>query len=382
MGGDGRAPDAGERGRRVGRTVWARIGLAAALVGLVVGQGRSGFGAERPLTKMTFAAASPILAGLCNVTVGKYLGYYADEGIDAGFMHTTGISELIGGLNGGHVQIGMIVPDPILAGAAEGKDYHLQFVYVLNRGVTNQIAVKPDSPIRSGKDLRGKRIGVFSLGHSSYFYARQVLRLEGMDPDRDAEYIAVGGGGGPMGRALETGRVDAVSSFDFSLVQIESMGFNLRVLAQPETVERMAAGIALGVSREYFNSSKRFIGGFLRALAKGTVWYLTNPEACVRIHWKVSPEARPKGVPEDVAVREAVRQVAARAPLFRKERGVIHKFGAFSPPDWEAYAKSLGLEGKVAVGKLYTNELIDMANDFDEKKVMEEAKTFDLSTLR
>jgi NitT/TauT family transport system substrate-binding protein len=359
-----------------------RIALVASLAGLVLGWGSAGLAAERQLTKMTFAASSPILAGLCNVTAGKYLGYYAEEGIDAEFMHTAGVSELIGGLNVGHMQLGMLVPDPILSGAAEGKDFRLLFVYALNRGISNQIAVRPDSPIRGVRDLRGKKIGVFSLGHSSYFYARQVLRLEGMDPDRDAEYIAVGGGGGPVGHALETGRVDAISSFDFSLVQIESLGFKLRILPQPPSIERMAAGIALGVGREYFAANKRLIGGFLRALAKGTVWYLTNPEACARIHWKVVPAARPKGVAEDVAMRDAVRQVAVRAPLFRKDRGTIPKFGAFSPPDWEAYVKYLGLDGKVDAAKLYTNELIDAANDFDERKIADEAKAFDPNRLR
>jgi NitT/TauT family transport system substrate-binding protein len=352
------------------------------VVGLFLWQTSIGLAAERPLTKMTFAAASPILAGLCNVTAGKYLGYYAEEGIDAEFMHTTGVSELVGGLHAGHIQVGMVVPDPILAGVAEGKDFRLLFVYALNRGISNQIAVRPDSQIRSTKDLRGKKIGVFSLGHSSYFYVRQVLRLEGMDPDRDAEYIAVGGGGGPVGHALETGRVDAISSFDFSLVQIESLGFKLRVIPQSPSIERMAAGIALGVGREYFAANKRLIGGFLRALAKGTVWYLTNPEACVRIHWKVVPAARPKGAAEDVAVRDAVRQVAVRAPLFRKDRGTIPKYGAFSPPDWEVYVKYLGLDGKVDAAKLYTNDLIDTANDFDEGKITEEARAFDLNRLK
>lgn len=359
-----------------------RARVLGIVTALLVGHGAIGLAAERSLTKMTFAAASPILAGLCNVTAGKYLGYYAEEGIDAEFMHTTGVSELIGGLNAGHVQVAMLVPDPIFSGAAEGKDFRLLFVYALNRGISNQIAVRPDSPIRSTKDLRAKKIGVLSLGHSSYFYVRQVLRLEGMDPDRDAEYIAVGGGGGPVGHALETGRVDAISSFDFSLVQIESLGFKLRVLPQPQSIEWMAAGIALGASREYFSANKRTIGGFLRALAKGTVWYLTNPEACVRIHWKVVPAARPKGVVEDPAVRDAVRQVAVRTPLFRKERGTSSKYGAFSPPDWDAYVRYLGLDGKVDAAKLYTNELIDMANDFDEQKIAEEAKSFDPNRLK
>jgi len=355
--------------------------LAVLLVGSLF-RVPSAWAGERPLTKVTFAAASPILAGLCNVTVGKYLGHYAEEGIEPEFMHTSGVSELVGGLNAGHMHIGMIVPDPVLQAAAGGKDYRLAYVYVLNRGITNRIAVKPDSPVKAIRELKGKKIGVLSLGHSSYFYPRQVLRLEGMDPDRDAEYIAVGGGGGPMGHALEAGRIDAISSFDFSLVQIESLGFKLRILPQPEWIEKMAAGLMLAVSRDYLAANRQTVAGFLRALSKGNVWYLNNPEACVRMHWKVLPESRPKGVAEDVAVREAVKQVQVRAPLYRKERGSIPKYGSFSPPDWEAYVKYMGLEGKVQAAKLYSNELIDAANDFDEAKIAQEARGFDLNKLK
>ncbi len=360
----------------------SRLIVLAVMLVSALASGAPAVAADRPLVKVTFAAASPILAGLCNVTVGKALGYYAAEGIDAEFMHTTGVSELIGGLNGGHMQVGMIVPDPILAGAGQGKDYGLAYVYVLNRGITNRLAVKPDSPIKTTRDLKGKKIGVLSLGHSSYFHPRQLLRLEGLDPDRDAEYIAVGGGGGPMGRALDTGRIDAISSFDFSLVQIEGLGFKLRILPQPDWVENMAAGMMLAVSKEYLKTNRQAVTGFLRAMSKGYVWYLNNPEACVRLHWKALPESRPKGVAEDVAVREAVKQVQVRGPLYRKERGAVAKYGSFSPPDWEAYVKYLGLEGKVQAAKLYTNELVDAANEFDEAKIAAEARGFDPGKLK
>lgn len=276
----------------------------------------------------------------------------------------------------------MIVPDPILQAAADGKDFRLAYVYVLNRGITNRIAVRPDSPVKTVRDLKGKKIGILSVGHSSYFHPRQLFRLEGMDADRDAEYIAIAGGGGPMGRALEAGRIDAISSFDFSLVQIQSLGFELRIVPQPEWIETMAAGMMLGVSKEYLGAHRQTVVGFLRALSQGYVWYFNNPEACVRMHWKVLPESKPKGVAEEVAIREAVKQVQVRAPLYRKERGTIPKYGSFSPSDWDAYVKYLGLAGRVQPARLYTNELIDAANDFDEARIAQEARSFDLRTLK
>jgi NitT/TauT family transport system substrate-binding protein len=359
------------------RSVLLAVGVVAFLA-----LGGHGMAAERELRKVTFAAASPILTGLCNVTVGQYLGYYAQEGIDPDFLHTEGFSQLIAGLNTGHLQIGMIIPDPVLLGAAQGKPVPVTLAYVLNRGITNGLAVNPDSPIRTTKDLRGKRIGVLSLGHSSYFYPRNILRLEGVDPDKEVEFIAIPGGGGPMGHALRTNQVDAISSFDFAFVGIEGMGFKLRYLPQPDIVEKMAAGLSLGVSREYLRTHKDLVGGFFRAVAKGTVWYRANPEACVRIHWALFPGSRPKGIPEDKALQNAVQQIHVRAPLYSKERGVVPRYGAFSPPDWEAYAKYLGITERIDFSAIYTSEVIEMANDFDERKVAEQARTFDLGKLK
>jgi len=123
------------------------------------------------------------------------------------------------------------------------------------------------------------------------------------------------------------------------------------------------------------------IGGFLRAITKGAVWYIHNPEAAVRIHWKLSPEARPKGKSEDVALQETVAQLKVRAAYFRKEIAGTNRYGAFHSPGWEGYARYVGVEGKVNVHDLYTNALIDMANDFDEARIRQAVLNFDARQL-
>ncbi|HEY7678254.1 MAG TPA: hypothetical protein VIG69_14360, partial [Candidatus Methylomirabilis sp.] len=62
---------------------------------------------------------------------------------------------------------------------------------------------------------------------------------------------------------------------------------------------------------------------------------------------------------------------------FRRELGGTNRYGAFYPPGWEGYARYVGVEGKINVHDLYTNELIGLANDFDEARVRQAALSFD-----
>ena len=42
-------------------------------------------------------------------------------------------------------------------------------------------------------DLKGKKIGVSSLGGMSTLVVREIVARSGLDPDRDVTYLSVGG---------------------------------------------------------------------------------------------------------------------------------------------------------------------------------------------
>jgi len=49
------------------------------------------------------------------------------------------------------------------------------------------VAVKPDSPIKSLAELKGKKIGIRNQGDTGYFGARAMFKEIDINPDKDVE---------------------------------------------------------------------------------------------------------------------------------------------------------------------------------------------------
>lgn len=333
---------------------------------------------SRDLTRVRLTINSKVLVpGIANLWVGQYLGYFAAEGIEPQWATSEGAGQNFQLLLTGATDIALGIQDPILIRAAKGEDPTLIMVYNYNRGIIYRLGVKPESTIREVAQLKGRKIGILSFAHPGLIYAKIVLRDAGLDPEKDVEYLVVGQGA-PAGKALYDGAVDVLAYWDFHWLQLEGMGFKVRLLPQPTAVEDIRAGHALAVRRDYLEKNRSLLAGFLRAVAKGTVFTLENPEAAVRIHFKMFPESIPKGVDFETAVRRATAEVVTRAPLLRKEMGGLRFFGEFGREAWLGYAKFLALAGKVDPARYYTNDLIREANDFDVEKIRRQASGFTL----
>jgi NitT/TauT family transport system substrate-binding protein len=112
---------------------------------------------------------------------------------------------------------------------------------------------------------------------------------------------------------------------------------------------------------------------FARGLAKATLFGLTNPEAAVRIHWKVYPQTRLQGADEPVALSNALRIFNARFETQRVDNREDPRWGASSPAQW---ARLNALQGAVDVNEVFTNQLIDEINRFDQQAVIRQAKEY------
>jgi NitT/TauT family transport system substrate-binding protein len=112
---------------------------------------------------------------------------------------------------------------------------------------------------------------------------------------------------------------------------------------------------------------------------------MANPEAAVRISWKVVPEAEPKtGNPDDI-LKGGILVNQRRMEIWTapKTNGV---YGAFLPDTWDglvAYLMEQGvLKQKVPNSRIFTSEFIKEANNFDRGAIQAKAKAFDLKTLK
>jgi len=137
-------------------------------------------------------------------------------GIDGGYFKRAGvdITGVISGAGGGtsvrnviasNLGYGEVVLSAAIAAIQEGQD--IKVVNIGARSVADIVmVVKPDSPIKTLKDLAGKKIGFSNPKSLSEIVAIMTVEKAGLKPE-EVQRVALGSLGGAL-TALEKGAVD------------------------------------------------------------------------------------------------------------------------------------------------------------------------------
>src|SRR4051812_321882 len=136
--------------------------------------------------------------------VAMHKGYFKDEG-----LNITGLIASAGGgttlrnmLAGGGVPYGEVNPGVVVSAILQGADLKIVSDNVLT--VAEFVwAVKPNSPIKTMKDLKGKKMGYTNPRSTSQALDAMLLQAAGYKPE-DVELVKTGGFGEGVA-ALEAG---------------------------------------------------------------------------------------------------------------------------------------------------------------------------------
>jgi NitT/TauT family transport system substrate-binding protein len=230
-----------------------------------------------------------------------------------------------------------------------------------------------DSTVKTMADLKGKTVAIPQLGATLETYVNATLVDAGLKAG-DVKFLATGLGP-QMGEALKRGEAAAAFGTFGQLSPLRLQGYDLRYLPRPSFADGFITGNF--VARNNLNPDQmNAMKGYLRAYAKSIVFTKENPEAAIRISWKMYPEAKPKNVPEDQALKQAVDINKEYMSYIDKLDG---KWGYMPPDKMESYLKFLDLTGKVDVSKYYSNDWIPFINDFDEAAVKQQADNYKVS---
>ena len=133
-------------------------------------------------------------------------GFFKQQGADVtGILSSDGGGTTVRTMLGGNLAYGEINPTATVTAIQSGAD--LKIVSDNVQTVAEFIwAVKPDSPIKTSADLKGKKIGYTNPRSTSQALAILVLEKAGLKPD-DAELVKTGGFGEGI-VALDLGAVD------------------------------------------------------------------------------------------------------------------------------------------------------------------------------
>src|SRR5438477_4869224 len=141
--------------------------------------------------------------------VALHKGYFKDEGLNITGLITSagGGTSLRNMLAGGGVPYGEVNPGVVVSAILAGADLKIISDNVLT--VAEFVwAVKPESPIKNIKDIKGRKIGYTNPRSTSQALARMLLQVAGYKPE-DAELVKTGGFGEGVA-ALDSGQVDIV----------------------------------------------------------------------------------------------------------------------------------------------------------------------------
>ena len=280
-----------------------------------------GAGAAEKLSNIKVTMANPLFnPGISFLWIGNFLGYYQEEGVDAQFVAAQGGAQAMGWVLAGRTHVGLPRPIPILFKTAKSKKLPpVMGVYILNRDAIygDGVAVPMDSSIKSVCDLQGKKVGVMSQRDSGPIFIRKALETCGIPKKKQTVIYLPVGPASKAALAMKLGRVDAWASVDVQYTLAAAGGFKFNMIQYQKEWTQNLFGNVVWINKKYLAKNRKTVVGFLRGLAKGSLFFYTNPEAALAAHWVLYPESMPKGMSRAKATERMIKVLEARAPKLR-----------------------------------------------------------------
>ena len=344
-----------------------------AMLAALIASASTGRAAES-VVKVGFCART-ITSAAAPFAIAMKKGWYAPGGIKVQLVPVPGSTDCVKLVATGDLPYSLPSIEPLPAAIQQGVKARI--FYTAYQGNIYGIAVTKDSPVRSIKDLKGKKIGVASMASAGVHVARGLLAMNGLDPEKDAQIVVVGEAA-QAATLLRGEQVAALSLYDTQYALIDSAGVPVRLL-DSGPVARFPSNGFLAL-QDTLQKDRAQAVALVKGYAMGTVFAMANPEAAVKILYEVYPQTKPSGKTDEQAVRDDVKTLLARAEHWKLEAGGVTRWGESSTKDFDAYQDFLlkwkVIGAKVPAAEMVTNELIDEVNKFDAARVAADAKAY------
>ena len=227
-----------------------------------------------PPEKITIAYSTSFNAILMHIAFAK--DYFAQEGLEATPQpHAFGKPALQAVIEG-KADIATVGDTPIVFAVMDGKKITtLAVIQTANRN--EAIVARRDRGIAKPSDLKGKIIGV-TLGTTGDFFADSFLLAH----DIDRKYVKIINlKPDEMTAALATGKVDAVSTWNPTLIQLKKKMGSKGIIFFGESLYTEIFCVVAG--QEYVKKNPEAIKKVLRALLKAETFVQQHPEESRRL---------------------------------------------------------------------------------------------------
>ena len=248
--------------------MFLRNRVLASLV-LVIALAAHSSAQDKAVKKLSFGV-STLSANLWIPWLAKEAKIFDKNGLDVDTVLFRGSGQTSQAMAGGHLFAASVALPQVMLADLTGADLANVAHGIAVQG--SKLLVRPE--IRTIEDLKGKKIGISSLGSAGDLIFSYVLRKYGIDPKRDVVWLSVGGTAERL-QALFSGAVDAADVSYPADVQAERKGFRVLLDAKKEVIYPTASVV---VRRKTIREDRDSVMRFVRSYVEGVAFLKQNKE--------------------------------------------------------------------------------------------------------
>ncbi|MFB6932547.1 ABC transporter substrate-binding protein [Streptomyces chartreusis] len=205
-------------------------GLAAGAL-LLVGTACGSSDGDSPDAGASSGGITTVRLGLIPIVdvaplyLGQKKGFFEKQGLKLEFTTAQGGAAIVPGVASGQFQFGFSNVTSLMVAQSNGVPVKAVANGIASTGVRgkdfNGLMVRKDSPVKSAKELEGKKVAINTLKNINETAVRQAVRQAGGDPDK-VELVEMAFD--QMPAALDQGQIDAACVVEPATATIRSQG--------------------------------------------------------------------------------------------------------------------------------------------------------------
>ncbi|MCZ8292455.1 MAG: ABC transporter substrate-binding protein [Hylemonella sp.] len=269
----------------------------------------TGAWAQAKLDKVTIAGWSGPISEVTNILVEPDKGFFRAKGIDVVYMPGAGGGDAVRNLLSGQGDVAFTDPGSLYAALDKGEK--LRVIYdIYPQNIFNVVALK-SSGISKPADLKGKKIGVYSLSSGTLTNLQLLLNQAGLS-EKDVTIVVTG----LLNFApLMQGQVDATAATDTGLLVARAKGVGEVNVMEVRNSLNVSSDIFV-VREETYQQKKDVLRRFLAAYRDSMQWMIAQPQEAAALAVKRAINGQNEAVNLEVI---KLRNLSSVSPLTQQK---------------------------------------------------------------
>ncbi|MFB6468075.1 ABC transporter substrate-binding protein [Cytobacillus sp. Hz8] len=231
---------------------------------------------QKELKKVIVANWSQPISEQTNLLVDEKKHFFQDRGLTIDLIPGEGGGDAIKNILSGKADIAFTDPGSVYFAMNQGAK--LKIIYnIYPQNVFNIVSLKKNHITRP-EDLKGKRIGVYSLTSGTRQNLLVLLNQVGLS-EKDVKIVETG----LLNFApLMQGQVDATAATDTGLVTAREKGLGMVNVLNVKDYLNLPSDVFV-VTEKTYNEKKKLLKKFIEAYQKSAEWMIQQPEEAAKL---------------------------------------------------------------------------------------------------